>query len=167
MSRLVTIPPPRPSGDKFLAKNRQCLCPGSRVISEKFPNWLASLFLKNTEGNHSAAFFQRRISECKGAPRPRKFSLFVTGPTTEDSCAMLRFSLEVFVQHKFAAAIHKPRFPKCSVCNEAVEIRTSKTVEHGQAVHEECYVPTITHKVPLPAKRLGIVGVDMVRNGSN
>lgn len=30
--------------------------------------------------------------------------------------------------------------PTCPVCNERVELETSKTDEHGQAIHEECYV---------------------------
>jgi hypothetical protein len=31
------------------------------------------------------------------------------------------------------------RFPICSLCNEPVELETSKTDENGRAVHEECY----------------------------
>jgi hypothetical protein len=34
----------------------------------------------------------------------------------------------------------KMRFPICSVCNEPVELETSKTDAHGKAVHEECPV---------------------------
>ncbi len=30
--------------------------------------------------------------------------------------------------------------PECVVCKEAVEIEESKVDEHGQAIHEECYV---------------------------
>jgi hypothetical protein len=36
------------------------------------------------------------------------------------------------------AEYHK--LPTCSVCNEAVEIETSKTDEDGRAVHEECAI---------------------------
>jgi hypothetical protein len=30
--------------------------------------------------------------------------------------------------------------PECVICKESVEVEQSKTDEHGQAVHEECYV---------------------------
>jgi hypothetical protein len=36
--------------------------------------------------------------------------------------------------------IHDVRLPKCSICNEPVERRTSKTDENGRVVHEDCYV---------------------------
>jgi hypothetical protein len=36
--------------------------------------------------------------------------------------------------------IHDVRLPKCSICNEPVEIKTAKTDEDGKAVHEDCYV---------------------------
>jgi hypothetical protein len=36
--------------------------------------------------------------------------------------------------------IHDIRLPKCSICNEPVELATSKTDEDGKAVHEDCYV---------------------------
>ncbi len=36
---------------------------------------------------------------------------------------------------------HYPkRFPTCPLCNEPVELETTKTNEDGEAVHEECYV---------------------------
>jgi hypothetical protein len=34
----------------------------------------------------------------------------------------------------------KQWLPSCCICNTAVSLETSKTDEHGQAVHEECYV---------------------------
>ena len=33
----------------------------------------------------------------------------------------------------------KPRLPICRICWEPVEPDTSKTDEHGRAIHEECY----------------------------
>ena len=36
--------------------------------------------------------------------------------------------------------IHDMRLPKCSICNEPAELKTSKTDENGRAVHEDCYV---------------------------
>jgi hypothetical protein len=33
--------------------------------------------------------------------------------------------------------------PTCPVCNERVKLETSKTDEHGHAIHEECYVSTL------------------------
>jgi hypothetical protein len=41
---------------------------------------------------------------------------------------------------KFLRFIRKLRLPKCSICNEPVEIETAKTDENGEAVHEDCYV---------------------------
>ena len=32
------------------------------------------------------------------------------------------------------------RLPKCCICGDPVCLETSKTDEHGQALHEECYV---------------------------
>jgi hypothetical protein len=40
----------------------------------------------------------------------------------------------------FLRFIHKLRLPKCSICNEPVELETGKTDEDGKAVHEDCYV---------------------------
>ena len=40
----------------------------------------------------------------------------------------------------FVRFIHKLRPPKCSICNEPVELKTAKTDEDGKAVHEDCYV---------------------------
>jgi hypothetical protein len=34
----------------------------------------------------------------------------------------------------------KSGLPRCSVCNEPVELRIAKTDEDGKAIHEECYV---------------------------
>jgi hypothetical protein len=34
--------------------------------------------------------------------------------------------------------------PTCSVCSGPVSLETSKTDEHGKAVHEDCYVLKIT-----------------------
>ena len=30
--------------------------------------------------------------------------------------------------------------PECALCRESVELEESKTDEHGEAIHEECYV---------------------------
>jgi hypothetical protein len=38
---------------------------------------------------------------------------------------------------------HPKRFPVCPLCNEAVELETTKTNEAGEAVHEECYFLTV------------------------
>lgn len=52
--------------------------------------------------------------------------------------------------------------PSCRICNDPVLLETSKTDEHGQAVHEECYVLNLSLKadflngsgsVPGPANR--------------
>jgi hypothetical protein len=36
--------------------------------------------------------------------------------------------------------IRDVRSPKCNICNEPVELKTSKTDENGKTVHEDCYV---------------------------
>lgn len=33
----------------------------------------------------------------------------------------------------------KPKLPICPICKEFVELESSKTDEHGKAIHEECY----------------------------
>ena len=33
----------------------------------------------------------------------------------------------------------RPQFQTCSVCNEAVEVKTSKVNELGRLIHEDCY----------------------------
>jgi hypothetical protein len=35
-------------------------------------------------------------------------------------------------------------FPICPLCNEPVELETTKTNEDEEAVHEECYVISLT-----------------------
>jgi hypothetical protein len=34
----------------------------------------------------------------------------------------------------------RPELPTCSICNEPVELETTKTDEYGKAIHEDCYV---------------------------
>jgi hypothetical protein len=34
----------------------------------------------------------------------------------------------------------RSELPTCSICNESVELETTKTDEYGKAIHEECYV---------------------------
>jgi hypothetical protein len=46
----------------------------------------------------------------------------------------------------FLRFIHKLRPPKCSICNEPVELETAKTDQDGKAVHEECYVSRIMRR---------------------
>jgi hypothetical protein len=38
----------------------------------------------------------------------------------------------------------RPKFLACSICNEAVDLETTKTDESGKPVHEECYVGKIS-----------------------
>jgi len=45
-----------------------------------------------------------------------------------------------------------PRFPTCSLCNEPVELETSKTDEDGKAVHEECYALKLRTPADDPSK---------------
>ena len=46
--------------------------------------------------------------------------------------------------------IHDIRFPKCSICNEPVELEAAKTDEDGRAVHEECYMRRMRLKQVTP-----------------
>jgi len=34
--------------------------------------------------------------------------------------------------------------PECVICKESVKLEESKADEHGQAIHEECYVARLT-----------------------
>jgi hypothetical protein len=36
--------------------------------------------------------------------------------------------------------------PKCVICKEIVELEESKVDEHGQAIHEQCYVSKLVGK---------------------
>jgi hypothetical protein len=36
--------------------------------------------------------------------------------------------------------------PQCVICRESVELEESKVDEHGQAIHEECYVSKLVGK---------------------
>jgi hypothetical protein len=40
----------------------------------------------------------------------------------------------------------RPELPACSICNEPVELETTKTDEYGKAIHEECYVVKVRLK---------------------
>jgi hypothetical protein len=53
----------------------------------------------------------------------------------------------------------RSRSPMCAICNEPVDLRTAKTNDEGQAVHEECYAMKIknppTERIPRePASEL-------------
>jgi len=38
--------------------------------------------------------------------------------------------------------------PICAICKQPVDLEESKTDEHGQAVHENCYVQTVKLRKP-------------------
>jgi hypothetical protein len=40
----------------------------------------------------------------------------------------------------------KKKYQICSLCNEPVELETTKTDESGKPVHEECYVIALKKK---------------------
>ena len=48
--------------------------------------------------------------------------------------------------HSIALFTPTVRLPNCSICNEPVELETSKTDENGKAIHEECYVVKVDEK---------------------
>jgi hypothetical protein len=58
---------------------------------------------------------------------------------------------------RFLKFISKPRFPICSLCNEPVELETAKADEHGNSIHEECYVLGLIIKTAsIPPRRTAI-----------
>ncbi len=50
---------------------------------------------------------------------------------------------------------HVRSFPICPFCDEAVELETTKTNEDGKAVHEECYVKSISPPRSEPSSSTG------------
>jgi hypothetical protein len=44
--------------------------------------------------------------------------------------------------------------PECIICKEAVELQESKADEHGQAIHEECYVSKLVGKKTTKKEKL-------------
>jgi len=38
--------------------------------------------------------------------------------------------------------------PVCPICEKPVDLETSKTDEHGHAIHEECYLLKLQMKQP-------------------
>jgi hypothetical protein len=38
--------------------------------------------------------------------------------------------------------------PECVICKKSVKLEESKADEYGQAIHEECYVSSVTEKKP-------------------
>ena len=42
-----------------------------------------------------------------------------------------------------------PWRPECVLCKESVNLEESKADEYGQAIHEDCYVSTLTRKRPV------------------
>src|ERR1700719_2232947 len=51
---------------------------------------------------------------------------------------------------KILQFIRKLRLPKCSICNQPVELETAKTDEDGNLVHEDCYVRRARLKEIIP-----------------
>jgi len=41
--------------------------------------------------------------------------------------------------------------PICPICNQPVALETAKTDEHGQAIHEECYVVAVKLRLEISA----------------
>jgi hypothetical protein len=38
--------------------------------------------------------------------------------------------------------------PECVICKKSVTLEESKADENGQAIHEDCYVSSVTEKKP-------------------
>ena len=38
--------------------------------------------------------------------------------------------------------------PECAICKKSVKLEESKADENGQAIHEDCYVSSVTEKKP-------------------
>jgi hypothetical protein len=43
---------------------------------------------------------------------------------------------------------HRSFDPLCLLCTQPVSLENSKTEEHGLAIHEECYVLSLTRQRP-------------------
>jgi hypothetical protein len=58
----------------------------------------------------------------------------------------------------------KSEFPTCSICNESVELETTRVNEIGEPVHEECYAIKLNLKkattIPSKASEQGAIGLD-------
>jgi hypothetical protein len=58
----------------------------------------------------------------------------------------------------------KSEFPTCSICNESVELETTRVNEIGEPVHEECYAIKLNLKkattIPSKAGVDGAIGLD-------
>jgi hypothetical protein len=51
----------------------------------------------------------------------------------------------------------RPELPTCSICNEPVELETTRSNENGKAIHEECYVLKVHLKqATTPPERLTV-----------
>jgi hypothetical protein len=57
---------------------------------------------------------------------------------------------------KILQFIHKLRLPKCSICNQPVELETAKMGEDGNLVHEDCYVRRARLKEITPPPKASI-----------
>ena len=42
-----------------------------------------------------------------------------------------------------------PWRPECVICKESVNLEHSKADEHGQAIHEDCYVSRLVGEEPI------------------
>jgi hypothetical protein len=47
---------------------------------------------------------------------------------------------EAYPMAKFLKFIRKLRVPLCSICNKPVEVEAATIDEHGEAIHEECWL---------------------------
>ena len=58
----------------------------------------------------------------------------------------------------------KSEFPTCSICNESVELETTRVNEVGESVHEECYAIKLNLKkattIPSKASEADPIGLD-------
>lgn len=48
--------------------------------------------------------------------------------------------------------------PRCAVCRNSVNLKASKTDEHGRAVHEKCHVWNLLSKKPTSEARSAQAG---------
>jgi hypothetical protein len=58
----------------------------------------------------------------------------------------------------------KSEFPTCSICNEPVELETTRVNQIGEPVHEECYAIKLNLEkattIPSKASEEGAIGLD-------
>lgn len=74
-------------------------------------------------------------------------ALYASVQTNPDSRVTISPNLGAPSQRCFVTT---PTSLNCSICNQPVDLETTKTDDYGNAVHEECYVMLCVSKTTTP-----------------